>query len=229
MVSIVYGTIRVYVGGLLLPSPPRLLAFGDGSETLAYDVIARGGIKLPRGFQPSTVRLEGTFYGAARQRLPLVTAWQDPMAVVEELRQWTRFAADLGPRTLSITGVGFSQDVLPESFDWTPKGGYGDVDYRLVLYEARTVEVGLSGAPAGERPGTTRADSGGTVYRTVPHDTLAGVAAAKLGDARRWQEIVEANPGVEGLDQPEIPPGTSLKLPPRDRVAPNKPIAQEPE
>jgi sulfite exporter TauE/SafE/copper chaperone CopZ len=47
-------------------------------------------------------------------------------------------------------------------------------------------------------------------YVVAPGDTLARIAAKQLGDARRWRDIVAANPG---LDPRRLRPGQTIGLP----------------
>lgn len=47
-------------------------------------------------------------------------------------------------------------------------------------------------------------------YTIAPGDTLARIAAARLGDASRWRDIAAANPG---LDPRRLRPGRTIDLP----------------
>jgi len=53
------------------------------------------------------------------------------------------------------------------------------------------------------------------VYIVKPGDTLSGIAGKELGDFRRWEEILEANPQV--TDAELIYPGDALALPGRGK------------
>lgn len=67
----------------------------------------------------------------------------------------------------------------------------GELIWKLVtvsLLEA----VGLEG-PISKKPGTTVATNRGVPYTVKKGDTLAKIAAAKLGDASRWHEIAALN------------------------------------
>jgi nucleoid-associated protein YgaU len=58
------------------------------------------------------------------------------------------------------------------------------------------------------RPSTTTGKS----YTFQKGDVLSTVAQKTLGSARRWQELVDANPGV--LDDPDnVAVGTVIKIP----------------
>ncbi len=55
-----------------------------------------------------------------------------------------------------------------------------------------------------------------TLHVTSINDTLAGLAAAYLGDPALWREIARAN----GIDDPlDVQPGRTLVIPPRGRAA----------
>ncbi len=64
----------------------------------------------------------------------------------------------------------------------------------------------LGGAVAKPKP--TQDD--GTTYRIQKGDTLSGIAAAKLGDANRWPDIVKLNPG---LNPKALRVGQTLRIP----------------
>lgn len=71
--------------------------------------------------------------------------------------------------------------------------------------------VGSGSAIAGTPASVSNA---GKTYTMQKGDVLSMVAKKTLGSARRWQELVDANPGV--IDDPDnIPAGTVLKIPAR--------------
>lgn len=78
--------------------------------------------------------------------------------------------------------------------------------------------VSLEEMPA-EAPRQNPTSGGLAAQRThqlVAGDTLASVAYAEYGDPRYWRAIAEAN----AIDDPgRIPPGTTLRVPPREEAA----------
>lgn len=209
--------IRLYLGGRQWPTVPAHMQFADASETLAYDIIARGAIAMPRGFSPTRVRLEGRFFGEQRKKIPLLAdPWTNPYDLCRDLADWCRLADEVGSRTLIVTGLQVSLDVLPESFQWEPVGGYGDVDYQLSLYEERQLASGSPTWRGESRPVASAPGSAGVrwSYTTVPGDTLATIATQQLGDSTRWSEIRSLNADVPQIDHEELPVGTTLVMPP---------------
>ena len=59
-------------------------------------------------------------------------------------------------------------------------------------------------------PVAPSAQAGASSYTIVSGDTLRGVAAKLLHDARRWRDIAAVNPG---LDARHLRPGQVIKLP----------------
>lgn len=73
-------------------------------------------------------------------------------------------------------------------------------------------EAGAPTRPSGAGELTNRpATGGGGTYTVKAGDTLSKIAAATLGSAGRWRDILAANPDLS--DPNKIRPGMTLKLP----------------
>jgi nucleoid-associated protein YgaU len=82
----------------------------------------------------------------------------------------------------------------------------------LTLREYRTLNEQLAMLNL-QSPDTTR-------QRAVrAAETLTRIAAQEYGDARRWREIADANPGMRGTPRRPVP-GDVLRIPPIDAAAP---------
>jgi nucleoid-associated protein YgaU len=88
----------------------------------------------------------------------------------------------------------------------TPKSGQADADAAKAAKENKDAAkpVAIEGA----------ADPGR--YKIAAKDTLRGIAKAKLGNEKRWTEIVAVNPG---LKPDALKVGQEIKLPPREGPA----------
>lgn len=73
---------------------------------------------------------------------------------------------------------------------------------------ASAVASAVTGAVAGAAPGV--AGEGAQVHTVVAGDTLAGIAAAFLGDAARWRDVARANRIEDPL---ALKPGSALVIP----------------
>ena len=63
------------------------------------------------------------------------------------------------------------------------------------------------------------------LYKVQPQDILGKIAQRELGSARRYDEIIELNPGIKPR---ELPVGSVLRMPPREAQAVGAPAAPAP-
>jgi hypothetical protein len=110
-------------------------------------------------------------------------------------------------------GLDLEIDVKPgvQTIEFTPRRA-GIIRWScwmgMMLGEFKVVEPEV--APVVAAP-TAAVPEARRLYTLRAGDTLNHVAKKTLGDARRWRELLDANPGI---DARRLKPGETLRLPP---------------
>lgn len=206
------------LGGIRLPlTPERVTLTGDG-KVQSWNIIDLGEVAFVRGRQPKKVSFECILPGAGRTVLSVVRSWQSPLAIANQIEQWRDSGATV---RFLVTETPINLDVFVESFEYNARGGFGDLECRLSLTEARAVRI----STVGTTPSATGAGTPINPYRegrpqpatpssyTVKSgDSLWAIAKQTLGDGSRWPEIYAANPGI-GPDPNLIQAGAEIAIP----------------
>lgn len=202
---------------LTFPMLPESFDTGEGTIFLSYDIMRTGTIKIPNGEELESIGWEGIFPGSARRNAPFVSEWADPQELAATIK---RFRQNRKKLRLLITDSSVNIDVYIANFSSGPKGGFGDIHYKIsfiqakdlvVLSEDELPEVVSNTASATEkkRPDNKKPPSTCTV---VSGDSLWKLAQKHLGNGSRYTEIYNLNKDV--IKSPDlIYPGQVLKLP----------------
>ena len=153
--------------------------------------------------------------------------FQPPKDMVAQIEQWRKNHTEL---VLMLTETPINADVYLETFDYTPTGGVGNIDYSISFVEARSVTVMTaqeaattssalsSNTASGTRPAaaatdTTVASEQTRTYTVKSGDCLWTIAKRFLGKGSRYTEIYEMNKSVIGANPNLIRPGQVYTLP----------------
>ena len=205
---------------------PHEIKTHHGSGFIDYSFIKIGEVKIPGGLKLSTYSWSGTFYGKS---LPFSKPhlFQPPKDMVAQIEQWRKNHTEL---VLMLTETPINADVYLETFDYTPTGGVGNIDYSISFVEARSVTVMTaqeaattssalsSNTASGTRPAaaatdTTVASEQTRTYTVKSGDCLWTIAKRFLGKGSRYTEIYEMNKSVIGANPNLIRPGQVYTLP----------------
>ena len=205
---------------------PHELKARNSSGFIPYSFIKVGEAKIPGGLKLSTYSWTGTFYGKS---IPYAKPhlYQPPKDMVAQIEQWRRNHTEL---ILMLTETPINADVYLQSFDYTPTGGVGNIDYSIEFIEARSVTVNTaqeaattssalsSNTASGTRPATavtdtTVASEQTRTYTVKQGDSLWNIAKRFLGKGSRYTEIYEMNQSVIGPNPNRIYAGQVYTLP----------------
>ena len=210
---------------LAFPHLPHEVKARNSAGFISYNFIDVGETKIPGGLKLSTYSWDGTFYG---RKVPFAKAhlYQPPKDMVAQLERWRRSHTEL---ILMLTETPVNADVYLYSFDYTPRGGVGDIDYSIEFVEARSVTVNTeqeaaakssalsSNTAENNRPAavtdTSIASEQTRTYTVKTGDSLWAIAQRYLGRGSRYTEIYAMNRSVIGANPNLIYPGQVYTLP----------------
>lgn len=201
---------------LRFPMNPEGIEVRNAAKLENINIIQLGDVKIPRGNMCSSLSWEGILPGEAKKNMPYVKKWQKPSEIVRILSVYRHQGEKL---RLLVTETPLCYDVYIESFEHNWQGGFGDVQYRISLVEAKDLSIysdseyqnkGLSGT----NKDTSRSfPPSPKVYKVRSGDTLYAIAKRYLGNGNRYKEIYDLNRSVIGSDCNLIKPGQALKIP----------------
>lgn len=189
------------------PVAPEELTVTADAKTQTFDVLALGEITLPRGRTATRYSWSGFLPGQARMGQPWMAHWRPPRDVLRDLELWHARNTIL---RLTVTETELNNDCFIQSLEHAWRGGYGDLEYSLVLVEYRPLVVSIDGEDA---PQGRDAPPVATTYTVREGDTLWAIAKRAYDDGSRWMEIYEANRSPIGPDPDIIVVGVELRIP----------------
>ena len=208
--------------------PDELKAKTTGNF-ISYDFIKRGEVKMPDGQKLCTFSWSSTFPGEGMKDLPFVKSqlYNTPKEMVATIDGWRTNHTKL---VLMLTETPINYNVYVKSFDYTPTGGIGNIDYSIDFIEAKDVTVltdseskTTSSSNDSNISSGTRAASSNTntttnseqtkTYTVKKGDSLWSIAKAQLGSGSKYTEIYSLNTDVIGSDPSLTYAGQVLVLP----------------
>lgn len=203
------------------PLLPESFEFSSGNvQFISTDIIGLGEVAEPSGTDLGQYKWESEFPGALRQNDPMIRGqWQHPDNYVNTIQEWQRNGELLN---ILITGYPVNVDVYVKEF--TPKGAgaFGDVSYKIVFAEARTISITKMSADGTTQ--TKRIAYRSKQYTILYGDTLWAISQKFYGSGSKWKDIYEANKEIiesqaknHGKQSSEngrwIYPGTIITIP----------------
>ncbi len=200
------------------------------ANVISYNFISVGEVKIPSGQKLRTFSWNGVFPGKQTAKMPFVRAqhWQHPKNLINTIERWRKRGTRI---MLLLTETPLHCEVFLSSFEYSYKGGAGDVSYSIAFTESKPVTVytvaeagresaktdnniDSSSRPASQKSVTESATNSvqTQTYSTSFGDNVWKIAQEKLGDGSRYQEILDVNKDIinGGL---HLPAGMSLVLP----------------
>lgn len=188
--------------------PPEEIKLKTNATFRTYNVIETGEIKIPKGEQLTAISWRGTLPGAAMLMHQFInaTAWQKPDDIIETLRLWRERGIKL---KLLVTQTTVNLDVYIKNFDFTHKGGLGNVAYDIDFIAAKPLQV----KTVAEVDATTANNFAGSfdLLERRASKLKTGVMLANLnsiweaaqiltGNGGDWQRVLERN-GLSNVDE----------------------------
>jgi nucleoid-associated protein YgaU len=168
-------------------APPKPEVAATGTDSLAIATTPPSEVKVAKGESLSSI---------ARRVLGDESRWEEIFAANrDKLRDPNRVAEGMTLRMPGAPGAEAPKAPTdPEQCRFTP----GELSREAILGALDEAKEFANGAPE--------------TYKVKKGDSLSRIASRLLGDAGRWQEILDANPDV--LTRPEsLQPGMTLKIP----------------
>jgi nucleoid-associated protein YgaU len=130
-----------------------------------------------------------------------------------------------------VTDTWINVDVTVSSFEASPVGAFGNVEYSITLtrkkplqiYSTNELKIAAFVKKTKSRTSSNSSNSSSGTYTVVSGDTLSGIASRKCGGASKWPSLYSANSSVieaaakkHGKSSSDhghwIYPGTTLQL-----------------
>lgn len=215
------------------PALPEKVQGKYGAKYRSYDIISQGTIKVPKGTDVAEFTWNGVFFGESKKNEPIVQKnhWKKPNECVKIL---TDFMQNETVLNLIVTETWINVDVTISSFQPSPVGAFGNIEYSITFVQKKTLkiyttsELKIVSSSKNTKKTKARNDSSGSSssndsYTVVTGDTLSTIAQSKCGGANKWQELYNENKTVieetakkRGLSNSDhgqwIFPGTVLTL-----------------
>lgn len=171
-----------------------------GAKYQSFDIISQGTVKVPKGTDVDEFSWDSTFFGPSKKNEAIVkkNAWISPNDCVNIIREYIQNETVLN---LIVTETWINVDVTIASFNPSPVGAYGNVEYSISFARRKPLQIYTTNElkiASFVRKTKPRADSGGGgdakgSYTVVSGDTLSGIAASKCGGAGNWTKLYDAN------------------------------------
>lgn len=184
------------------PALPEKVQGKYGAKYQSFDIISQGTVKIPKGTDVAEFTWNGVFFGESKKDEPIVkgNSWKEPNECVKILSNFMKNETVLN---LIVTETWINVDVTISSFQPSPVGAYGNVEYSITFVQKKplqiytTDELKIAKFVKKTKPRNDSGGSGGgSAYTVVSGDTLWGIASKKLGSGSKWTQIYDANAGT---------------------------------
>lgn len=198
------------------------------ANTISYNFISVGEVKMPNGQKLRQYSWSGTFPGQSWSNYPFIKKqhYRTPKEMINIIETWRQKGTRI---VLMLTETTINVEVYLSSFNYTWKGGAGDVEYDITFIEAKDVVVYTiteakttpsaqsSNVSHGTRPAASTDTNTNTeqtkTYTVKKGDCLWNIAQKYLGNGARYTEIYALNKSVIGSNPNLIYAGQVLVLP----------------
>jgi hypothetical protein len=204
-----------------IPLLPESFSFPSGDVMfITSDIMGRGEVAVPSGTELGNYSWESEFPGELRKNDPMMHgSWQDPKNYVSILDYWK---ANHPVLNLLIVGYPVNVDVYLKEFTPTASGPFGDISYKIVFVEARSITINTTKVETSQLP--QRQYYRPNTYTIVAGDCLWTISERFYATSDMTYEIYKANKeiiektakqkGFKSSDNGHwIFPGTTIILP----------------
>lgn len=197
---------------------------GAEGRFATYEIMNKGPVKVPDGRNLESVSWTAMFPGAARKNEPWIRTWTDPQELDAIFTEWREKEPKL---KLVVTDTNINIDCYVQSYIPIQTGGFGDINYSIVLEQRDELIVKAVTAKTTNKSTSNRTTkSKSKTYTVKSGDCLWNIAKMPLhyGDSKQWMKIYNANKEIieaeaqrrMGKDSNKgwwIFPGTVLQIP----------------
>jgi nucleoid-associated protein YgaU len=212
------------------PSLPEKITAKYGAKYQSFDIISQGTVKVPKGTDADEFTWNHVFFGPSKKNEPICKkdSYQEPDACVNIIKEYMTNETVLN---LIVTDTWINVDVTVSSFEASPVGAFGNVEYSITLtrkkplqiYSTNELKIAAFVKKTKSRTSSNSSNSSSGTYTVVSGDTLSGIASRKCGGASKWPSLYSANSSVieaaakkHGKSSSDhghwIYPGTTLQL-----------------
>lgn len=225
------GEVDIYLKNLKtddwmrFPMLPTEVNVKSANQFANYNILKIGEAQIPSGTSLDSFSWSGKLPGERRKNDPYIRKWKEP----KEIYNWINSLKVKNGKPVKVrllmTGTPINCDVYLSSFNATPTGGYGDIDYDITLIQAKEIKVKKKGktkkgtnkkkklkdspSSAPERTSKPTAQK----YTVKKGDSLWKIAQKLYGSGSQYTKIYEANKGTVGSNPNKIYPGQVLTVP----------------
>ncbi len=200
-----------------VPWLPASIEYKHGEQVVAsYDILNKGQVDVPTGSGLATIGWTSQFPGENRKTdtSMLRGTYHKPSYYHDILKSWINKGTELN---ISVVGYPINMDVTLSTYEATPAGGFGDMEYSVEFTQDR--DLTISAKKTKKRKSKTY-----TTYTVKKGDTLWNIAKKTLGSGSKWKDIYNANKSIidktakkNGKKSSDggwwIYPGTKLSIP----------------
>lgn len=175
-----------------VPWLPASIEYTAGEMTVAsYDILNKGAVEVPSGTGLAKISWNSQLPGKNRKDNALQRGtWQEPSYYHKIFEDWLKKGTSLN---VTVTGYPINKDVYLSSYQATPGGGFGDMEYSIEFTEERDLTITATKKKTDQNSSNKRPAKKTSTYTVKKGDTLWGIARKKLKSGKKWKKIYKAN------------------------------------
>lgn len=177
-----------------VPWLPASITYTAGGMTVAtYDILNEGEVDVPSGTGLAKISWDSQLPGKNRNDKTLQRGtWQAPSTYHKIFEEWLKKGTSLN---VLVTGYPINKNVFLSSYEATPGGGFGDMEYSIEFTEERDITITSEKIKTDQNSTSKRPSkkSKAKTYKVKRGDTLWGISRRFLKSGKKWKTIYKAN------------------------------------